>query len=315
MKAKKKRVAQTLGLAEFMRKFSTERKAVRWLEALRWRGKPSCAHCGSLSRVSAASSKRHAYWCGGCRQHFTVRTKTIMHSSKLPTRAWLVAGYLLMTGRKGVSSLQLSKELDITQKSAWFMLQRLRKACETGDFQLEMIVEVDETYIGGKERNKHESRKLKAGRGAVGKVAVLGMRERGGRARGKVIGNTDKETLQGEIRKGVAKGSIVFTDEHGGYAQLEELGYAHRSVNHSAKQFVDKMASTNGVESMWSVLKRMHYGTYHHFSAKHLQRYVDECSFRLNEGNCEVDTIDRIAALCLAMTGKRIAYKELVGKS
>jgi transposase-like protein len=221
--------------------------------------------------------------------------------------------YLISTARKGVSSLQLSKEIGVTQKTAWFMLQRIRHACGTSNREyddfLSGIIEADETYIGGKEMNKHASKKLKAGRGTVGKAIVLGLRERHGKVKAAVISNTSAVEIQAGVRGRVAPGSTLCTDEHAAYRGMVE--YHHQVVNHSAKQFVDGMAHTNGIESVWAVLKRGFYGTYHSFSEKHLQRYVDEFAYRLNEGNCKVHTLDRIDALLRKTEGRRITYKSL----
>jgi len=180
-----------------------------------------------------------------------------MESPKLSLTKWGILCYLILTARKRISSLQLSKELGITQKSAWFMLQRIREACKQGDFVLSNVVEVDEAYIDGLETNKHESNKLRSRRGTVGKTCVLGMRERGGRTKAKVIQNRDKETLEREVRENVAKGSVVYTDEHKGYTGLMDKDFEHRTVNHSVKEFVNMMASTNSIESVWTVVKRV----------------------------------------------------------
>ena len=190
------------------------------------------------------------------------------------------------------------------------MLQRIREACDGNGFKLANIVEVDETYIGGKERNKHEKDRLKAGRGAVGKIPVVGMREREGKVKAVPVQKTDKDTLQGAIRVSVEDGSTIYTDDHRGYIGLE--GYKHSTVKHSAGEYVNEMIHTNGIESVWALLKRGYTGTFHHFSLKHLQRYLNEFTFRLNEGNCEVDTIDRMAAICKGINGKRLPYQELV---
>jgi transposase-like protein len=221
--------------------------------------------------------------------------------------------YLLVTARKGISSLQLGKEIGVTQKSAWFMLQRLREACSAPDSidKLRGIVELDECFIGGKESNKHEHKKLKAGRGSVGKTAVLGMRERGGRTKALPVKSTSIEDIQSAIHANVEVGSTLFTDEHSGYAGLDGLFFRHEAVNHSAKEYVNGMASTNGIESVWAVLKRGVNGVYHQISAKHLARYVDEFTFRLNEGDVKRHTLDRLDSFVTAVVGKHITYKEL----
>ncbi len=307
-----KRVAKTISIMQLLAMFDTEDKAVAWLENQRWGGVPTCPHCKNQDNISVPKSKKYTYWCKPCRANFTVKTDTIMHSSKLPTQKWVVAMYYMMTARKGISSLQLSKELGITQKSAWFMLQRLREGCFERDFKLSNIVEVDETYIGGKEKNRHNSKKLKAGRGGVGKQAIIGAKERNGDVKARVIKHTDGATLKGFIHDSVEVGSTVYTDEHKGYNDLEGLFYRHGTVKHSAKEYVNGMAHTNGIESVWAVLKRGYNGVYHNWSVKHMHRYINEFTFRLNEGNVEIDTLDRMASLSKNIGGKRLTYRELV---
>ena len=308
----RKRTAQTITIKQLLDYFSTEEKCIAWLEQARWQGKPTCPHCKGQDHISPAQSKRFTYWHKNCRKHFTVKTGTVMHSSKTTTQNWIVALYYVLTARKGISAMQLSKELGVQYRTAWYMLHRIREACTSGEFKLRNVVEVDETYIGGKEKNKHASQKPKKLRGTTGKQAVLGIRERGGKTKAKPVSSTDRLTLWNEIERNIEKGSTLYTDDHGAYRGLELAQYNHKAVNHSAKQYVDGMAHTNGIESVWAVLKRSIHGTWHHVSVKHLQRYINEASFRLNEGNCQVDTVDRMQAVAHGMIGKRIPYRDLV---
>jgi transposase-like protein len=301
----------TLSAYEFLKKFPDGKSARTYLEQRRWKNGTICPCCGSVERIQTRKVDGY-YRCLSCKSDFTVRTGTIFERSHVALDKWLYVIYLMVTSRKGISSLQLSKEIGVTQKTSWFMLQRLREACGNNkdDGLLSGIIEADEVYIGGKEANKHENKKLKAGRGAVGKVAVLGMRERGGDVKAKVLFDTKAETIQAELAKTITDRSVLCTDEHRSYIGVPNM---HLVVNHSAKQFVDGMAHTNGIESVWAVLKRGFYGIYHQFSEKHLQRYVDEVTYRLNEGNCKVHTIDRIDALIKKTTGVRLTYMDLIG--
>ncbi len=305
----------TISTYEFLKRFPDDTTARKYLEAHRWHGKPFCPHCGSVGNMHKQSrcGVDGYYRCSDCRKTFTIRTGTIFERSHVPLDKWLYAIYLLVTARKGISSLQLSKEIGVTQKTAWFMLSRLRKACGNGDDALlSGIIEADETFLGGREANKHESKKQHLGRGPVNKTPVLGVRERGGKTRAVVVKNVDANTIKGYIEEQITPGADLYTDEHAAYRSV--VGLNHQSVNHSAKQFVDGMAHTNGIESVWAVLKRGFYGTYHHFSRKHTQGYVDEFTYRLNEGNVKEETMDRVSALLSKSVGVRLTYAGLVGR-
>jgi transposase-like protein len=280
-----------------------------YLEERLWPNGTVCPTCAGQDRITAR--KDGFYRCNKCKVDFTVRTGTIFERSHVPLHKWIYAMYLMVTARKGISSMQLAKEIGVTQKSAWFMLQRLREACAGKSGKLSGIVEIDEAFIGGKETNKHESKRLKMGRGTVGKTAVLGLRERGGRTVAMTIQNTDKETLQNAIYENVEIGSTLMTDEHAAYVGLNGIFFKHETVNHMGGEYSRGPVSTNGVESIWALLKRGIYGVYHQVSAKHLDRYVSEVSFRLNAGAVKQHTLARLDSFVAAVDGKRLTYARL----
>jgi transposase-like protein len=289
--------------------FPNQQSARSYLESRLWPDGARCPECKSGERIT--TRKGGYYRCNACKLDFTVRTGTIFERSHVPLNKWLYAMYLLVTARKGISSMQLAKEIGVTQKSAWFMLHRLREACGKDLDKLRGTVEVDETFVGGKEINKHEADKQKLGRGAVGKTAVLGMRERGGRTKAMPIQNTSMEAIHSAIHANVEIGSTLFTDEHAAYNDLGGLFFRQERINHSANEYVRGMASTNSIESVWAVMKRGLTGVYHQVSKKHLRRYVNEFTFRLNDGNVARHTLERLDSFVDSVAGKRLTYAEL----
>ncbi len=216
-----KKQAKTISILELLEEFSTEAKAVNWLEKTMWGDTPVCPHCNKTKNITTYKSKKYSYWHKDCRKAFTIKTNTIMHASNIAAKKWVVAIYYILTARKGISSLQLSKELGITQKSAWFMSQRIREACIQGTFKLHKVVEVDETYIGGKEQNKHTNKKIKHSQGGANKSIVFGMRQRQGKVKAQVIPNTTSKTLQGVLSNNVQRDTLLCTDELRGYKGVD----------------------------------------------------------------------------------------------
>ena len=291
--------------------FSTELKAERWFIDKRWggRSKIRCPFCDSRNILHCKTRKPQPFRCRECRKLFSVKTDTLMHGSNIPLSKWGIAIYLFSTNLKGLSSMKLHRELGITQKSAWYMAHRIREAWDNPTDIFAGPVEVDETYIGGKEGNKHEWKKQNAGRGPVGKAAVVGMKDREtNRIAVMPVDKTDAATLQGFVHERTKPDTLVLTDEARAYDGLRR---AHQRVKHSVKEFVNGKIHTNGMESHWATLKRAYVGVYHHMSQKHLGRYANEFAGRHNAR--QMDTEAQMTALVQGSVGKRLPLAELIG--
>ena len=282
-------------LPELFAKFPDDATAEKWFEEIRWRETGVyCPLCGGLDKITAAKNRKPLpYRCGECRRHFSVRSGGIMERSHIGYQKWAIAVYQHLTNLKGVSSMKLHRDLGITQKSAWFMLHRIREAYPKELPLLAGPVEIDETYVGGKGRHRP-------------KVILGGVKDRvTGKVQLQVLSDTTRRSLFNMIDKYVKPEAMKFTDGHAGYTGLSN----HKVVQHGINEWVNKNAHTNGIESVWSMFKRGYHGTYHRMSIQHLHRYAQEFSGRHNER--DEDTIVQMEKLVGSFAGKRLTYKDL----
>ena len=290
--------------------FPDEDTAVKWFEAIYWPEKRCCGHCGSINTVKA-KHRTMPYFCNDCRSYFSVRTGTTLQNSRLPLRKWAFAVYLYVTHLKGVSSMKLHRDLQVTQKTAWFMLHRLREAWnESGLGRVLGPAEVDETWVGGQRRTMHATERAKFKKWTRGSnmVPVVGMVDRKtGKVRAQPVDKVRSETLIKFIRKNSVPWATIYTD---GAVVYSRINQPHEHVNHMAGEYVRGDVHTNSIESFWSMLKRAHKGTYHKMSPKHLGRYINEFSGRHNVRDS--DTEDQMQNVAAGMIGKRLLYRDLI---
>ncbi len=314
-KNSKKSSTGKISIVQFFKKFPDEDSARIWFEEQKW-GKDSkdryCPHCGSFNTASV--KHRMPYRCRDCRKHFSIRSKSILSDSNVSFQNWLLAIYLITTNLKGVSSHKLGRDLEVTQKTAWFLGHRIREAFnDQSDAKMLEPIEMDETYVGGLERNKHASKKVEGtqGRSTKTKSAVVGIKSRvDKKVKAKVTETVKSDELHKMIKETVTDGSTVYTDENRGYSGLNKKGYKHKTVNHGVGEYIKEQAHTNGIESFWSMLKRGFIGVYHKMSRKHLQRYINEYVGRHNIR--PLPTMDQMKIIFKGLEGKRLKYKELI---
>ncbi len=295
-------------IIELLEAFPTEQACIEHLETLRWSGNVVSPFSPDSKVYSCKGNK---YRCKETGKYFNVRTGTLFDNTKVKLQKWFLAIWLVTSHKKGISSLQLAKDIDVTQKTAWFMLQRIRNCFGfDNDGELNNEVEIDETYVGGKNKNRHADKKIEAsqGRSSKDKSTVVGMVERQGRLIAKKVKDVTIDTLTNEAIKAIKKTASVYTDEWLGYNGLKRI-YDHSVVKHNQSEYVNGRIHTNTIEGFWSLLKRGIVGIYHFTSKKHLQKYVDEFVFRYNSRNFNESS--RFNML-LANTEYRLTYKELI---
>ena len=297
--------------------FHDEAKAREWLEARLWPNGPICPKCGTIGEATLMQGESHRpglYQCNACREPFTVTVGTLYERSKVPLHKWLAATHLMMASKKGVSALQVGRMLGLSKKTAWFLCHRIRESLR--ETKIEPLggegrtVEMDESFVGGLEKNKHRSKRRHKGTGGVGKEAVYALVERGGRVQSHHVPAVHAKNLWPILEAQIHGASRVFTDEGATSKNLGKRFQKHASVNHSAGEYVRGNVHTNTIEGYFSIMKRGINGVYHHVSQQHLKRYLAEFDFRYNEREkLGVNDAARMAKSVQGIVGKRLTYR------
>jgi transposase-like protein len=270
-----------MNIIQVYKQFPTHADCIKHLEKVRWNNIPKCPYCQSENQSPAPKERR--YHCNKCNTSYSVTVQTIFHKTKCDLQKWFLAISLVLNAKKGLSARQLARDIEVTKDTAWSMLMRIRKAFkEYGDL-LEGIIEADETYIGGKNKNRHKDKKTEGGQGRGGedKTPVVGVLQRDGKVKAQKVKDVSRKTLHGVIKQHVKPGSVIMTDEWKSYNGLALL-YGHQAVRHAMGEYVNGACHTNTLEGFWSLLKRGVIGQFHFVTAKHLNKYIDEFCFRYN---------------------------------
>ena len=308
-KAPGKHYREGISLMELFQKFPDNETAMQWFVEARWPDGIRCAYCESENVKVGAKHRSMPYRCNDCKKNFSPKSNSLMHGSNISYQKWVIGIYLVTTNLKGISSMKLRRDLEITQKSAWHMLHRIREFYYRTNEPFASEVEADESGFGGKRANMHYSKKKHlTGRGMEGKAIVVGVKDREtNKVKAEVVHSQDRETIQGFVLENTTEYAQLYTDEAAAYRGIAR---DHAAVNHGVGKFVEGQAHTNGMESFWAMMKRGYHGVYHHMSPKHLHRYV--CEFEGRHNDRPADTIDQMAHMVQGMLKKRLRYSELI---
>lgn len=312
-KTKKER-QDIISLKQFNKEIPDEEAAIAFVEKKIWGDTPFCGRCGADNVYRVRSGKPMSHRCRDCNMYFSVRIGTVMTDTNLPLKTWLLAIHLIHTSRKGISAMQLHKTLGVTYKTAWFLGHRIREAMQADRSLFRGgVVEVDETYVGGKWNRMHAHKRKQLGHPMANKMTVMGFKDREtGRVVAFPINESTGTALQDEVMSHVYPGTTVHTDGHGGYSRLNSFGYYHEWINHKIGEYVRDQITTNGIESFWSLLKRGYVGVFHYMSWRHLHRYVNEFAFRQSVG--PGNGFETMGEVLYGMRKRRLTYARLTGR-